>query len=80
MITSRPIGKGAVLMNGTNGDCYELNAVGARVWNGIEKGEPVSRIVDTIAAEYGVVAEVVRRDVESLVDQLARAGAVIISR
>jgi hypothetical protein len=79
MIVAQRLDKGAVLMNTTNGDCFELNAVGAAVWNYIGRGISLVTVVDEIARDYGVDRGTVSTDVLRLIEELARQGIILLA-
>jgi hypothetical protein len=77
MIVTRPMAEGAVLMNATSGDCFELNAVGARVWDEIGRGVKLRELVQNLARDYGEDPATVGADVLRVIDDLARQGIVL---
>jgi hypothetical protein len=79
MIVVRQMSGGAVLMNTMSGDFFELNAVGARVWDAIGRGTPLPALVDDLSRAYTVQRETVAGDLLSLVDELARRGLVTLA-
>ena len=54
---------------------HRLNGVGTRVWE-LCDGRTLSAIVETIAAEFEVEAEVAARDVTAFVEELRGLGAL----
>lgn len=48
-----------------------LDGVGARVWDLVGEGSTRGAIVERLAAEYDVSADVLERDVGSLLEELA---------
>jgi hypothetical protein len=68
---------GAVLIDSATGECFELNRVGARVWERLQRGEDLVAIVDALAAEYALERSRVSTDVTNLVESLARHGIVV---
>jgi hypothetical protein len=79
LIVARQMNQGAVLMNTANGDCFELNVVGATVWEHIGRGTALPVLVETIANQYGVDRETVSADVLRLIEDLARQGIVTLA-
>ncbi|HEX8141791.1 MAG TPA: PqqD family protein [Pyrinomonadaceae bacterium] len=55
---------------------YTLNEVGSRVWQLIDGGTPVSRIVNAIRFEYEVSEPEASRDVLELFESLQSAGLI----
>jgi hypothetical protein len=72
--------KGAILMNTSNGECFELNGVGALAWELIGRSVALEEIVDAIVRAYRIDATTARADLERLVDELARKGIVRVAR
>jgi hypothetical protein len=67
---------GAVLMNETTGDCFELNHVAADIWKAVCAGKSADAIVTELATTYGIEESVAKGDVETLLTNLARHGLV----
>ena len=61
---------GMVLMDASNGDCFELNRVGAEVWNAVVDGKPIETITRDIAARYDVSLDQVAEHINRLLDEL----------
>jgi hypothetical protein len=80
LIVSRPFDKGAILMNTSTGDCFELNAVGASLWDLIGRGLELEAITAEIVRAYAVDPAIACADLLRLVDELARQGVVVIAR
>lgn len=80
LIVARRIDKGAILMNTASGDCFELNGVGALVWDLIGRGLNLPAIVDELVRTYQVDEATARSDLQRLVDDLARQGIVHVVR
>ena len=76
LISAQRMETGAVLMDAATGDCFELNRVGAEVWEQIARGGDVATMVAGLASRYGVAAEQVSEDVGKLIDQLLARGLV----
>jgi hypothetical protein len=62
--------EGIVLLDVATGRIFSANAIGARIWRGLEDGEPVGAIVDRIAAETGADRAVVDRDAAQFIEML----------
>ena len=67
---------GAVLINMSTGDCFELNRSGAKIWSLLASGNSVSAIAAAVAADHGIAAEAVEADVRALLAELGRRGLV----
>lgn len=55
---------------------YTLNEVGARIWQLIDNGQPVSKIAEAVAAEYDVTVDEAAQDVLELLDSMEAAGLI----
>jgi hypothetical protein len=73
-VVTQGMDDGAVLMDMTSGECFELNRIGAEVWRRLGNGESTSELIEQIAASYGVPTSVVQSDVDQLLDRLTRSG------
>lgn len=67
----------AVVLDLATGTYFGLNAVATLVWRGLDDGQPLPVIVETIAAEYAIERAVVERDVDGLLRDLEARGLVI---
>lgn len=63
-----------VILSLKEGVYYELNTVGARVWQLIEKPRSIKSIVDALQDEFDVGAEQCEADVLSLAESLIEEG------
>lgn len=61
----------AIILDIKSGAYYGLNQVGASIWNLIQSPKTIKEIQDTILAEYEVDAEVCKRDISVLLEDLA---------
>ena len=59
-----------VLLDLKSGTYFGLNDVGTRVWELVERGQPLATIVDTLAEEYAAEHAELARDVLNLADEL----------
>jgi hypothetical protein len=75
-IVAKEMDQGAILMDASSGDCFELNAVGARVWSGIEQARGLDDIARELSRQYGVPVERIRTDIDDLLSSLIRCGVV----
>jgi hypothetical protein len=69
-------GAGAVLVDLQGGRCWELNRVGAEIWERLDGATTLSEIRDALAARYGVAADTIQADVLALTDALLGADLV----
>ena len=67
---------GLILLDTESGRIYSANATAARIWRGLECGQPLEEIVATIAADTGTDVAVVERDAAGFVDMLKAQSLV----
>jgi hypothetical protein len=75
-IRSSVTADGVVLMDVGNGNIFNSNAVGARIWLKLQEGLDIAAIADQISAEFNVPPERVRPDVEDFIEKLKANGIV----
>lgn len=63
-----------VLLNADSGEYFGLNRTGTRIWELLGELEELDRVQNALIQQYPVDAAVLRRDLESLVAELQRAG------
>lgn len=68
-----------VILNLKSGGYFGLSAVGARIWELLEKPIEIRHIRDTILAEYQIDAERCEKDVLSILENMEQAGLITIS-
>ena len=78
-VVAQAMSDGAVLIDSATGECFELNRMGARVWERIARGDDVVNIADSLAAEFALERSLVSRDVTGLMEDLTRHGIVVAS-
>ncbi len=61
---------GAAVLDTKLGFISTLNATGAYVWRGIERGESIETIASNLSRETGAPREIVEHDVREFVDSL----------
>jgi len=59
---------------------YGLDAVGARTWELIQEPRTLGELVDIIVAEYDVVRDECREDIEALMAELSDRSLVQVIR
>jgi hypothetical protein len=79
-VVAKRMADGAVLIDSATGDCFELNQVGTRVWESLQRGEDPLTIVDSLATEYSVETSVISSDIATLIQDLARHRILVASR
>jgi hypothetical protein len=75
-VVARPAAGQIVLVNLGTGACWELNHVGADVWNGLSSGRELQDVVVEISQRYDVALENVTADVLGLMEELTRRALV----
>jgi len=76
LITAQRMEAGAVLMDAATGECFELNRVGAEVWEQIASGGDMTKVVTVLANRYRMAEDLISADVARLVDELLARGLV----
>ena len=69
----------AVLMHVSSGVYYGLNEVGALIWRRMAGDVSVADLCEAVLEEYEVPRDVCRRDVVTLLEQMAEAGLVDVA-
>ena len=59
-----------VLLDLHKGVYYSLNRIGKEVWQLIAKGSSISTIIDNLKERYPVSRDIIKSDVETLVQDL----------
>jgi len=67
----------SVVLDLSSGRYFGLNAVGTRVWQLIQEGQPVEGLIEAVTAEYDADAGDVERDVIALLEDLKARGLVL---
>jgi hypothetical protein len=63
-----------LMMSVAQGKYFNLNGVGARIWDMLAQPTTLEAIVTTLTAEYAVDAETARREVAGFVAELNQRG------
>jgi coenzyme PQQ synthesis protein D (PqqD) len=66
-----------VLVDLKSDQMYSLNRTGARAWELLSEGEDVESVEAILASEFDVDRAEARRELESLLEELARVELVI---
>jgi hypothetical protein len=69
-----------VLFHQSTGVVFMSNHVGARIWEGVARGEPVAALTAALSDDYGLDAATIGRDVERFIDELLRTGLLCEER
>jgi hypothetical protein len=67
---------GLVLFNTHEGRLFTANHVGARIWDALQRAEPLDDIAARISREYQVPVETARADAARFVAELEQARLV----
>lgn len=59
---------------------YGLNAVGARIWELLQKPVQLDEVATIVSAEYDVDRETARRDLMELAERLLEEGLIEVRR
>jgi Coenzyme PQQ synthesis protein D (PqqD) len=73
-VVSQPTKDGAVLLEMTTGDCFELNQVGAEIWSALATGQPLDDIVVALTRRYELPPSAIETDVRTLIEDLLGKG------
>ncbi len=69
----------AAILNLADGVYYGLDPVGARIWSLLQSPITVAQIRDAILAEYEVDRDTCERDLQALLNDLAKANLIELS-
>lgn len=75
-VYARAFGDELVLLQFASGEYFGLDPVGAEVWRGLERGEPLGAIASRIAAGWDVDEIRAFRDIEVMVRDLVGQGLI----
>jgi hypothetical protein len=75
-VLSREIDSGLILVDMAGGRCWELNEVGAFLWNAIGSPIPLHRVCSEIVQRFDVSDEIAKRDIVLTLGELLSAGLV----
>ena len=73
-VVCTPMEKGALLVDLASGDCWELNRVGAALWEKLAAGGTLNEAAQEIQTTYEVDPGIVDADAVRLCESLVRAG------
>lgn len=68
----RKVADEAVILDVETAAYFSLDGVGLRVWELLESGSSLDRIVSSLSGEYDAPADVIRRDCEELLERLRK--------
>ena len=75
-VTVRTTPTGALLVDLTTGQCWQLNRLGADFLLQLETEKSVQAVCDVLESRYDVSREVLQRDLARLTQELADAGLI----
>lgn len=78
-VISCELGGGAALLDLRSSTYYNVNAVGAFVWDQLQAPRKVAEIEDAVLARYEIDPETCRKDIYNLLKQLADAKLLEIT-
>ncbi len=64
----------SALLNRQSQRCFDLDEVGTAMWNALTTSASLQEAYQTLLARYDVAPDVLRRDLQQLVEQLLAAG------
>jgi hypothetical protein len=69
-----------VVMSALDSTLYSLDDVATAIWKALDGSTPLNEIIERkLCADYDVAPEIAAPDVESLVEELARRGILLLS-
>lgn len=76
-VVFRVLGDGAVLVDLSTNQIYELNETGTAIWERLSRGEAADVIVDGLVAHFDVTAATAREQLSNLVTDLQSRGLLV---
>ena len=78
-LSAPAFGAEIVLLDFGRGEYFGLDEIGAEIWRGLERGDALGAIADSLVERYEVSREDVFRDIVSLVEQLRNESLLSIA-
>jgi len=79
-IAARKLGDEMIVMSALNSTLFTLNEVASVIWQAADGKTPLAEIVaGTVCREFDVTPEVAYQDAETLVNDLAGHGILLVS-
>jgi hypothetical protein len=75
-VVARETPTGAILVDLADGDCFEVNRVGALFWASIESPRRLGEVCEALGSRFDVGRDILDRDLLKLVEELLRADLV----
>ena len=79
-VVTRVVGEATILLNIETGRSFRLDNVGTRAWTVLTTSPSIQDAVNTLLEEYHVDGAELRRDLQSLIDDLAGRGLAEVCR
>jgi Coenzyme PQQ synthesis protein D (PqqD) len=76
-VTHETIDGEAVILNLDTGSYYSVNNAAAVIWNLLDSGMSIGRIVETVSAKYTGEPKEIEAGVNALIEKLAEEGLII---
>lgn len=73
------IGDEVAILNSSTGTYFGLDAVGSRIWCLIAQKLSREQILETLLSEYAVDEAEAQRDLDELIEKLAKRALIMIS-
>ena len=67
-----------VILDMARGEYLSLDAIGSRLWAGLEAGKSIEDVAAEVVAEYEVSVEQATADLEALTEELLELGLVVV--
>jgi len=77
-VVGRVVDGAAVLFNAETGQYFALDDVGTRVWSLLTTSVDLPSVYDALLSDYDVAPDVLRRDLDALIERLRSRGLVQI--
>jgi len=78
-VLSTPIGESVMLLDLTEGVYFELEEVGARMWQLLSEHKSPAEVAHQVSIEYGVSEPSVSADLNELLHELSTSGLLSIA-
>jgi hypothetical protein len=78
-VAARMLGGEMMIMSPRDTTLFNLNEVGAVIWESADGQTPLDEIVTRLCAEFDVAPEVAREDAETFIQELAGHGIMHVS-
>ncbi len=76
-LLSAAVGEELMMMDATQGKYFNLNGVGARIWELLAVPTSLEALVTALTAEYDVEADTARQEVEKFLTDLRQRGLLV---